>query len=141
MSLRPIRSFLVVLAMSAAGAHAAPATAPHAAACVAALKANETELAETFRSGQQVAARLRRVVESGIAIIGAQYLAGLAESEARRLLQSAEQEFSALPPTVAQARQAECLREGQALYQGASPLERTLIRSAAKRRMHRLGVD
>ena len=130
----------LVLVMFGEGALAAPAAAPHAAACVAALKANETSLAETLKAGAPVGAELLRVVRSGIAIIGTQYLAGLREAEARRLLEAAEQEFKALPPSSAEARQAECLREGQALYDGASRIERSLITSAAQRRIKRIAT-
>ena len=79
-----------------------------------------------------------QVVRSGIAIIGTQYLQGLCEAEARRLLEDAQASFRTLPPSSAAARQAECLREGQSLYDGASAFERTLISSAAKRRIKRL---
>ncbi len=120
------------------GALAAPATAPHAAACVAALKANETSLAETMKAGAPVGAELLRVVRSGIAIIGTQYLAGLRESEARPLLEAAERDFAALPRSVAEARQAQCMQEGQALYKDASAIEKNLITSAAQRRIKRL---
>ena len=40
---------------------------------------------------------LYKVVRSGIAIIGTQYLAGLGEDEGKRLLKAAEKEFQALP--------------------------------------------
>ena len=73
---------------------AAPASAPHAAACVAALKAQEASLAETLKAGADVEPELLKVVRSGIAIIGKQYLAGLREAEARRLLEAAERELS-----------------------------------------------
>ena len=116
----------------------APESAPHAAACVAALKAQEAALAESVKSGHPVEPDLLRVVRSGIAIIGAQYLAGLREAEARAMLKAAEQEFQALPPDQAEARQAECLGEGESIYSHASSLERSLITSAAQRRVKRL---
>ncbi len=119
-------------------AFAAPAAAPHAAACVAALKAQETGLTATLKAGAAVESELLKVVRSGIAIIGTQYLAGLREAEARQLLQAAEKDFEALPQSTAEARQAECLEEGQALYKNASPLERSLITTAAQRRIKRL---
>ena len=78
------------------------------------------------------------MVRSGIAIIGTQYFAGLRESEARELLKAAEQDFETLPRAAASARQAECLREGHALYEHASSLERSLITTAAQRRIKRL---
>jgi len=116
----------------------APAAAPQAAACVAALKAREARLAETLKAGAPVGSELLKVVRSGIAIIGTQYLAGLREGEARLLLKNAEREFEALPPATAGARQAACLREGQSLYEGASGFERSLITSAARRRIQRI---
>jgi hypothetical protein len=119
-------------------AGAAPASAPHAAACVAALKAEEGTLADALKSGGGVETELLKVVRSGIAIIGTQYFAGLRESEARELLKAAEQEFETLPRAAATARQAECLREGHALYEHASSLERSLITTAAQRRIKRL---
>ena len=125
--------------MSLAGAAlAAPAAAPHAAACVAALKANESGLAATLKAGAPVESELLTLVRSGIAIIGTQYLAGLRESEARPLLEAAEKDFAALPRSAAAARQAECLREGQTLYKNASPIEKNLITSAAQRRIKKL---
>jgi len=126
------------LLLLAGTAGAAPAAAPHAAACVAALKANETSLTATLKAGAPVESELLKVVRSGIAIIGTQYLAGLREAEARKLLEAAEHDFQALPPPAAEARQAQCLQEGQVLYKNASPLERSLITSAAQRRIKRL---
>jgi len=81
---------------------------------------------------------LLKVVRSGIAIIGMQYLAGLREGEARELLKAAEHDFHALSPDEAQVRQSACLQEGEALYSKASPLEQSLITSAAQRRVRRL---
>ncbi|MGZ3342140.1 MAG: hypothetical protein ACXWCU_01480 [Caldimonas sp.] len=139
----PMRFFVTVaaalaLAFLAGTALAAPAEAPHAAACVAALKAHESDLASTLKAGAPVESELLKVVRSGIAIIGTQYLAGLREAEARQLLQAAEKDFQELPPSTAEARQAQCLEEGNALYKDASPLERTLITTAAQRRIRRL---
>ncbi|MCE9658857.1 MAG: hypothetical protein K8R60_09885 [Burkholderiales bacterium] len=128
----------LLAALSFAGAaHAVPATAPHAAACVAALKANEVGLIATLKAGAPVESELLKVVRSGIAIIGTQYLAGLRESEARPLLEAAEKDFEALPRSAAVSRQAQCLQEGQALYKNASPIEQNLITSAAQRRIQK----
>jgi hypothetical protein len=132
-----ISAALVMLPL-AGPALAAPAGARHAAACVAALRAKETRLAATLKAGEPVEPELLKVVRSGIAIIGTQYLAGLRESEARQLLDAAEKDFQALPPPAASAQQAECLQEGQALFKNASPIERSLITSAAQRRIKRL---
>jgi len=121
-----------------ASALAAPATAPHAAACVAALKAQEAELAESVKAGEPREPVLLKVVRSGMAIIGTQYLAGVKEAEARELLKAAEHDFQALPSAVAQARQAACLKEGETLFAHASPIERSLITTAAQRRIRRL---
>ena len=121
-----------------ASALAAPASAPHAAACVAALKAHEAELAESVKAGEPREPVLLKVVRSGIAIIGTQYLAGLREGEARELLKVAEHDFHALSADEAQLRQSACLQEGEALYTKASPLEQSLITSAAQRRVRRL---
>ena len=119
-------------------ASAAPAAAGHAAACVAALKGQEATLAATLKSGAAVESELLRVVRSGFAIIGRQYLAGLRESEARQLLESAEQDFMALPPDARKLRQARCLVEGERIYAEASALERGFISSAAQRRVKRM---
>jgi len=54
------------------------------------------------------------------------------------MLKSAEDDFKTLPRAVAAERQAECLRGGWALYRGASALERSLITTAAQRRIKRL---
>jgi len=128
-------TFLLSLA---APALAAPEGAPHAAACVAALKANEAGLAATLKAGGAVEPELFKVVRSGIAIIGTQYLAGLGEAEGKRMLKAAEKEFEALPRSAADARQAQCLQEGQAIYQKASPIEKGLITTAAQRRIRKL---
>ena len=119
-------------------AQAAPASAPHAAACVAALKAREPSLALSVKAGAPAQPELLEVVRGGIAIIGSQYLAGLREVEARQLLATAEQDFQALPPAAAEQRQVQCQREGHTLYQGASSLERALITNSAERRIRRL---
>ena len=132
------RSAALAFLGACTGALAAPASAPHAAACVAALKAQENQLAETLRAGEPVEPQLLNVVRSGIAIIGTQYLAGLREAEARELLHAAEADFQALPPPLARDRQAQCLHEGETLYQQASALERSLITTAAQRRIRRL---
>jgi len=136
------RLILSTLAVALAGlstaALAGPTGAPHAAACVAALKAQEAELADSVKAGEPREPVLLKVVRSGIAIIGTQYLAGLREGEARDLLKSAERDFDSLPPATAQERQAACLAEGEALYSHASPLERSLITTAAQRRIRRL---
>jgi len=137
-----LRSFAIpaafALLTAAAGAGAAPASSPHAAACVAALKAQETSLAESMKAGGTVEMELLKVVRSGIAIIGTEYFAGLREAEARQLLKAAEEDFQALPPAAAAERQAECLREGHSLYEHASALERSLITTAAQRRIKRI---
>ncbi len=129
----------VVLAGACAAACAAPDTAPHAASCVAALEAQETSLAQSVKAGESVAGdTLLKVVRSGIAIIGTQYMAGLREAEARQLLKAAQQEFEALPPAAASERQVACLREGESLFEHASSLERTLITTAAQHRIKRI---
>ena len=128
----------IVLGGGCAAAHAAPESAPHAAACVAALEAQETSLAQSVKAGSSVGDELMKVVRSGIAIIGTQYLAGLREAEAREMLKAAQQEFQTLPPATASERQAGCLREGEALFEHASSLERSLITSAAQRRIRRI---
>jgi hypothetical protein len=122
----------------AAPTPAAPVGAPHAAACIAALKAREAELAESVKAGEPREPVLLKVVRSGLAIIGTQYLAGVQEAEARELLKAAEHDFQALSPAVAQARQAACLKEGETLFAHASPIERSLITTAAQRRIRRL---
>ena len=120
------------------GARAEPAAAPHAAACVAALRAEEKTLARAVKAGDPVGGELLKVVRSGIAIIGTQYLAGLREADARRLLKAAEEDFRTLSPADAAERQAQCLREGHAIYEHASPLEQSLISTAAQRRIRKL---
>ncbi len=90
----------IALTCLSASALAAPASAPHAAACVAALKAQEAELAESVKAGEPREPVLLKVVRSGIAIIGTQYLAGVQEAEARELLKAAERDFQALAPAV-----------------------------------------
>ena len=133
--IRPVAALLLSLGSVAS---AAPATAGHAAACVAALKGQEASLAATLKSGAAVEPELLRVVRSGFAIIGRQYLAGLREAEARRLLESAEQDFMALPPDTRKFRQARCLAEGERIYAESSALERGFITTAAQRRIKRM---
>jgi ribosomal protein L12E/L44/L45/RPP1/RPP2 len=137
MTLRAIL-FGLALAGLSAPASAGPATAPHAAACVAALKAQEAELAESVKAGEPREPVLLKVVRSGIAIVGTQYLAGLHEVEARELLKAAEHDFQALPAAAAERRQTACLEEGEALFAHASPIERSIITTAAQRRIRRL---
>jgi len=133
-----VSSAALSLVVAAGAAAAAPASSPHAAACVAALKAQEATLAEAMKAGDAVEPTLLKVVQSGIAIIGTQYFAGLRETEARQLLKAAEDDFLTLPPAVAAERQEQCLREGYSLYEHASALERSLITTAAQRRIKRL---
>jgi len=129
---------MLVGACLSGAAGGSPASASHAAACVAALKAQEADLAESVKAGELREPALLKVVRSGVAIIGTQYLAGLREGEARELFKSAEHDFHALSPDEAQARQSACLQEGEALYSKASPLEQSLISTAAQRRVRRL---
>lgn len=133
-----LASVAVTLAALSAPCFAKAEAATHAAACVAALKAREAEMTARLKPGAPVEPELLKVVQSGIAIIGTQYLSGLREAEARKLLEDAEREFSALPRASADARQAQCLQEGDGLYRRASGLERSLITSAAQRRIRRL---
>lgn len=128
----------LVLGGACATAFAAPESAPHAAACVAALEAQETTLAQTVKAGASVGDELLKVVRSGIAIIGTQYLAGLREAEARQMLKAAQEDFETLPPSAASERQVGCLREGEAIFEHASSLERSLITTAAQHRIRRI---
>jgi len=102
------------------------------------LKGQEASLAATLKAGAAVEPELLRVVRSGFAIIGRQYLAGLSEAEARRLLEAAEQDLRVLTPDSRRLRQAQCLHEGETLYSEASALERGFIHTAAKRRIKRI---
>lgn len=95
-------------------------------------------MAETMKAGAPVEDELLKVVRSDIAIVGTQYLAGLREAEARALLAAAERDFQSLAPDTAETLQAECLAEGDGLYRHASSFERSLITSAAQRRINRL---
>lgn len=139
MTFRPFpAAAAIALACLSSAVAAGPTEAQHAAACVAALKAQEGALVETMKAGEPVEPVLLKVVRSGIAIIGTQYLAGLREGEARELLKIAEHDFAALPRSAAEERQAACLQEGESLFQHASVLERNLITMAAQRRIKRL---
>jgi hypothetical protein len=129
---------VVLLLGLTVAATAAPASAGRAAACVAALKGREASLTATLKAGAAVEPELLRVVRSGYAFVGRQYLAGLGEAEARKLLDSAEQAFEALPPDQRKLRQAQCLQEGERLYAESSVIERSLISSAAERRVQRM---
>src|SRR4030081_3243982 len=120
MSFRATSSAAIALLCFSAAASAGPAGAPPPAAGVAALKAEEAHLAENVKAGEPVEPELLKVVRSGIAIIGTQYFPGLREAEGRELLKAAEQDFQTLPAADAEARQSECLKEGEALYAGAS---------------------
>jgi len=138
MSPRTIYSGLAFALALVSASASAGSSASHAAACIAALKASEADLAESVKAGEPREPVLLKVVRSGIAIIGTQYLAGVPEVEARELLKAAERDFQALPPVAAQERQAACLDEGEALFAHASSIERSLITSAAQRRIRRL---
>ena len=131
-------SLAAVFLVSGSLASAQPGSARHAADCVAALKGREAVLAVTLRNGAPVEPELFRVVRSGFAFVGRQYVAGLREREARQLLESAEREFQAMPPDVRKQRQAQCLQEGEQLYEEASLFERGIIANAAERRVRRV---
>jgi hypothetical protein len=138
MSPKLVVTVAAALACACATAFASGPAASHAAACVAALKARESAMAAALKPGAPVEPELLKVVRGGIAIIGRQYLSGLREAEARKLLEEAERDFQALPRDAAEARQAQCLQEGDGLYRHASAIERSLITSAAQRRIRRL---
>jgi hypothetical protein len=129
---------LLYLCVIGGTASAVPASAGHAAACVAALKGREALLTATLKGGAPVEPELFRVVRSGFTFIGRQYLAGVREAEARQLLEAAERDFAALAPDGRKLRQAECLREGEQLYSQSTAFERSLITSAAERRVKRM---
>ena len=75
MALKPV-VVAIAFILSCGESFAAPASAPHAATCVAALKAEESALAESLKAGAPVDDELLKIVRSGFAIIGTQYLAG-----------------------------------------------------------------
>jgi hypothetical protein len=136
----PLKPVVVAIAfiLSCGESFAAPASAPHAATCVAALKAEESALAESLKAGAPVDDELLKIVRSGFAIIGTQYLAGLREADARALLAAAEIDLRALPREQTESLQAQCLAEGDRLFTHAAPFERSLITTAAQRRIKRL---
>ena len=125
MNLRVILSAAAIaIAGLSAPALAAPANAPHAAACVAALKAQEAELAESVKAGEPREPVLLKVVRSGIAIIGTQYLAGVHEAEARELLKAAEPRLLLASAAAASERHAASRLRSKpsAAGSGAAPL-------------------
>ena len=80
-------------------------------------------------------------MRSGIAIIGSQYLAGLREAGGTpSCSRRPSRQFQAIAAGrgLGRQRQAACLKEGETLYANASPLERSLITTAAQRRIKRL---
>lgn len=111
----------------------------HRAACVAALTTQAEPLAARLKSGDRsVEAELLKLTESGFAIIGVAYQAGLRKPEADQLLESAKKAQKSMPAPALSQLQASCRIEGSQVLADANALERFLVTSAAERRVKRI---
>ncbi|TAK93186.1 MAG: hypothetical protein EPO09_13470 [Aquabacterium sp.] len=108
-----------------------------AATCAAALEARVVERQTQARTDARDQAMLSDV-EHGFVFIGVAYKRGLRNPQADEMLHAAEKRWAALPKSDKEARQASCSRQGQALIDDVSMLERFLVRNRASARVERL---
>jgi len=112
----------------------------HAAECVAALEVNTQDLASQVKSGDEASRSvlLDRLV-SGAAFVGDVYLHGNSdEKQARELANQALEAQKSLPAPELAARQATCANEGAKLFADGNPLQQSIVKRMAKRRMDKL---
>lgn len=147
---RPAMALLagLVLAGGMAAAPGAARAAPsaddraffeHAAACVAVLEREATELAGRYQAGDRsLKPALVKVTEHGFVFIGRSYLRGLREAEADRLLDQARQAQRPLAGDARARLVRACQSEGAELYADANALERALVSHRARARVDKL---
>lgn len=129
-----------LLLLAALSATAARATSPPepvspfegAAECVAVLKQDLKPRLHAQPTEQENDA-WKRQAEGAFAHAGDAYQAGVSEEQAQQMLDSAEERVATWPPSKVTRQAAICLREGTRLLERATPVEKLIVRNAAKR--------
>lgn len=103
-----------------------------AAECVAVLK---QELKPRLHANptEQENDAWKRQAEGAFAHAGDAYHAGVSEEQAQQMLDSAEERVATWPLGKVNRQAGICLREGNRLLERATPVEKLIVRNAAKR--------
>jgi len=75
----------------------------------------------------------KRQAEGAFAHAGDAYHAGVSEEQAQQMLDNAEERVATWPPGKVSRQASICLREGNRLLEQATPVEKLIVRNAAKR--------
>jgi hypothetical protein len=131
-----------VLAVLAAGARAQPADDEafyqRAATCAAALEVDQLALVARARAGEpDLRPRIVHLTQAGFAYVGTAYKRGLRDPRADEMLKAARAEQKGWDAARHAKVAAECLAEGDALYQGASSIEQWLVTNKVNKRVDR----
>lgn len=107
---------------------------PHEAAaeCVAVLKQELKPRLHAQPTAQENDA-WKRQAESAFAHAGGAYNAGVSEEQAQQILDSAEERVAQWPGKKITRQASLCQREGLRLLEQATPLEKIIVRNAARR--------
>jgi hypothetical protein len=109
------------------------------AACVAVMKPRLATLADRYRAGDDaVKDELTSLAERSFALVGAAYEAGLRKAEAEQRLAAAEAAQKTAPAATLDRLMTACRAEGATVLANANPVERALVKSAARARIMRL---
>jgi hypothetical protein len=142
MSFRPSRSpahialllgglfFMAGLSMARTPSEPSPHEA--AAECVAVLKRELKPRLHTQPTAQEND-DWKRQAESAFAHAGGAYNAGVSEVQAQQMLDSAEERVAHWPDSKITRHATTCQQEGQRLLQQAAPLEKMIVKNAARR--------
>lgn len=103
-----------------------------AAECVAVLKQDlkpRLHLQPTAQENDQ----WKQQAESAFAFAGGAYHAGVSEEQAQQMLDNAEERVAAWAPEKVSRQAGACSNQGSQLLARATPIEKIVVRSAAKR--------
>lgn len=103
-----------------------------AAECVAVLKQDLKPRLHATPTAQESDA-WRRQTESAFAHAGEAYHAGVSEEQAQRMLDRAEARVAAWSASKVSRQAGICLRDGHRLLELATPVDKLIVRNAAKR--------
>lgn len=103
-----------------------------AAECVAVLKQDLKPRLHATPTAQESDA-WKRQTESAFAHAGEAYHAGVSEEQAQRMLDSAEARVAAWSASKVARQAGICLRDGLRLLERATPVDKLIVRNAAKR--------
>jgi hypothetical protein len=130
------------LAIVAAGARAQPAGDEafyeRAATCAAALEVDQLALVARARAGEpDLRPRIVHITQAGFAYVGTAYKRGLRDPRADDMLKAARAEQKGWDAARHAKVAAECLAEGESLYNGASSIEQWLVTNKVNKRVDR----